>query len=82
MSLEECYITKLKQIYDILLMESSGISAEWPDMHSVLQRRRLISGTEEAALGEGGGDLMANLGIPFVYKEGFGGGNHCVNLNS
>ena len=51
-------------------------------MHSVLQRRRLISGTEEAALGEGGGDLMANLGIPFVYKEGFGGGNHCVNLNS
>ena len=37
---------------------------------------------EEAALGEGGGDLMANLGIPFVYKEGFGGGNHCVNLNS
>jgi len=37
-------------------MESSGISAEWPNMHSILQRRRLISGKEEAALGEGGGD--------------------------
>lgn len=56
MGLEECYITKLKQIYEILLMESSGISAEWPNMHSVFQRRRLISGKEEAALGEGGRD--------------------------
>lgn len=36
-------------------MESSGISAEWPSMHSVFQRR-LISGKEEAALGEGGRD--------------------------
>lgn len=56
MSLEECYITKLKQIYEILLMELNGISAEWPNMHSVLQRRRLISGKEEAASGEGSGD--------------------------
>lgn len=55
-SLEKCYITKLKQIYEILSMESSGISAEWPNMHSILQRRRLTSGKEEAALGEGGGD--------------------------
>lgn len=37
-------------------MELNGISAEWPNLYSVLQRRRLTSGKEEAALGEGSGD--------------------------
>lgn len=37
-------------------MELNGISAEWPNMHSGHQRRRLISGKEEAALGEGSRD--------------------------